>query len=122
MATVIGNRTRGRKVGALRTTAKALAETLTLPGKPGNVTIELLPADGKVKAESITVELPKGAAVVPFGLTLDKSDENAREQIRKGAEDAGVAVSISSIMVRFDRADVGERAVWVLTKKGAEKK
>jgi hypothetical protein len=122
MATVIGNRTRGRRKEALRLTAASLVAALGAPGADTETTVELLPAEGKQKAENCTLVIPKGAAVIPFALTSTKSDENAREQIRKGAEDAGVKISIQSILVAFDREGVEPSPVWVVTRTDAPEK
>lgn len=123
MATVLEDRKRGRKKGALRTTAEALAATVGIfKGKAGDevVTVELLPAEGDLVAETVEITIPKGTVVVPFDLTLEKSDENAREQIRKGAsEDAGADIAIRSVMLKLDRVmpeNVGQdHPLWLLT-------
>lgn len=115
MAEVIGTRKRGRKPEALRLKARELAAALTDPGKDHDVEVLLVPGEGRKKGETVTLSIPKGAAVVPFELTKEKSDENAREQLRLAAADAGVAVSISSVAVRLD--DGTEGVIWVMTKK-----
>lgn len=116
MAEVLGSRKRGRRKEALRLAVAELAATVK-PGK-GEQTVDvvLVPAEGKRKAESVTLTIPKGAAVVPFELTASKADANAREQIRLGAADAGASVSIRSTAIRLD--DGSEVAVFHMEPKG----
>lgn len=110
MAELLGARKRGRKPEQLRLTAREIVAGLTTPGKPVEVEVELVPGEGRRKGESVTLEIPKGAAVVPFAITRDKSDENAREQIRLAAADVARKVAIRSHAVRLD--DGTEAVVW----------
>jgi len=106
MAQVIGARKRGRRKEALRLAAAELAAAVTGATGTKNVTVELVPGEGKRKGESVTLSIPKGAQVVPFDLTRDKADANAREQIRLGAADADAKpVSIRSTAVRLDNGE-----------------
>lgn len=89
MAELLGKNVRGRKKGPLRQAAAAFAADLG-KGKGGKTTITLIPADGKTKADTVEVVIPKGAIVVPFALTRGKSGPNVGEQVRSGMEDAGV--------------------------------
>jgi hypothetical protein len=127
MAQVLGPRHRGRRKEQLRITASELAPTVKAAKGMAQVTVELVPAEGKQKAETITFEIPKGAVVVPFGLTKEKAEANAREQIRLGAVDAAKAagndngksgVSIGSVGIMLD--DGTETAVFYL--KASEEK
>lgn len=116
MAEVLGARKRGRKREALRLAVEQLASKLSGPGKETAVEVEVNPPKTpKGKAETVTFEVPKGSAVVPPDLTRPKNDANAREQIRLGAEDAGIAVAIRSIQVRDD--DGNEFPVFYMVKK-----
>ena len=96
MAQLIGKRTRGRKREALRNAAADLARSLK-PGKGEvEVEVEVVPGEGRRKGETVTLSIPKGAALVPLDLIGDKSPENVRQQLRNGAADAGVKVALES--------------------------
>lgn len=105
MAEVLGSRKRGRRKEALRLAVAELAATVKAGKGEQAVEVELVPGEGKRKGESVTLTLPKGAAVVPFALTSGKADANAREQIRLGAADAGAAVAIRSTAIRLDSGE-----------------
>jgi len=116
MAEVLGQRKRGRKKEALRLAAAELAAALTAPGKPSNVVVEVNPPKtAKGKPETVTLEIPKGSAVVPVALTRPKADANAREQIRLGASDSEIPVTIHSVAIRDDNGE--EFPVFYMVKK-----
>lgn len=121
MAQVVEDRKRGRKKGLLRTTASQLVAGVGKSKKAIEETMELLPATEEFPVEMVTVTIPKGAVVIPFGLTFEKSDENAREQIRKGAEDGGIQIAIKSFALKLDR-DGSEKPLWYLAVPEAEAK
>jgi hypothetical protein len=103
MAQVIGPRVRGRKKEALRLAVTEMASKLAAPGKPAPITVEVNPPKTpKGKGESVTFEIPKGSVVVPLELTRSKKEANAREQIRLGLSDAGIAARIASTGVLTD--------------------
>lgn len=106
MAEVIGPRKRGRKPEALRLAAAAAAATVTAAKGEKSVDVLLVPGEGKRKGESVTLTIPKGAALLPFDLTSSKRDENVREQMRLGAKDAEKALAVKSTAVRLDSGDV----------------
>lgn len=115
MAEVLGPRKRGRRKEQLRITAAELAGKVRNVKGVASVTVELVPAEGKTKAETVTLEIPKGAAVIPFALTSVKDDANAREQIRLGAKDAEANVSLASVNLRLDSGE--EKPLFYITAK-----
>lgn len=110
MATLIGPRKRGRKKEALRLACEAIAATVKKAAGEQSVTVEVAPAEGKRKAETVTFSIPKGSALIPLELTLPKKDENVREQMRLGAADAGKALSVRSVGARLDNGE--EVTIW----------
>lgn len=96
MAKLTGKRTRGRKPEALRLAARALAATLKPSKGEVEVEVEVVPGEGRRKGETVTLTVPKGAAIVPLDIVAGKSPENVRQQLRNGAGDAGVEVSLES--------------------------
>lgn len=126
MAKVLGVRNRGRKKGELRKQASVLAATVAAqPGPAMTFEVEVAPANGRKRPEIIEVTLPKGTVAIPVALTSDKSEENAREQLRLAAGDAGATVSIrsASYMLDADADDAEPRVAWfyVPAKPKAEK-
>lgn len=123
MATVTRKRTRGRKKGELRLAAASMAAKVT-GGNAKEFTIEVVPQNGRKKAESITVEYPSGSVLVPVELTTEKSEENAREQLRLAIEDAGRKgeVGVNSVEFASDAGEAGILWVLVLRKPKAEAK
>lgn len=118
MAQVIGKRKRGRTLGELRVAASALALSLTPSGANASVKTSVIAPDGS--EESVTLSVPKGDVVIPFALTAGKNDENSREQIRNGAKDAGVEVTISSLVIKFDQ-DGSEAPLFLMALKDGAK-
>lgn len=110
MAEVLGPRKRGRKKEALRLACETIAATVKATAGTKEVTVEVAPAEGKRKAESVTFSIPKGAALIPMELTLPKQPENVREQMRLGAKDAGADLAVRSTGVRLDAGT--EVTIW----------
>lgn len=122
MAKLKAVRNRGRKKGSLRIAATELASKVAAaPGPKADMTVEVAPKNGRKNPETIVVSLPKGTVAIPVALTSDKTEENAREQLRLAASDAGTSVSIRSATYSLDAdADDVERVCWFYVPK-AEK-
>lgn len=129
MAQVIGNRTRGRRKEPLRLTVTELIMSALKPsGAAQDVTIDLREVEvagpkgsKKTVMDNVTLSIPKGSVLVPFALTSEKSEENAREQIRNAKKDAeeagfkapkGLKVQVQSTAVKL--ADDSEAVVWTV--------
>lgn len=123
MATAVGQRKRGRKKDALRTEGVALAQ------KAGNGTNAERTVDfiaGSKKDATVTIEIPRGAAFVPFALTAAKSDANARQTLANAIDEAGLKgkVAVHAYAVATDEGSdhgpVGtELTLWYLTGEAA---
>lgn len=107
MATLAGPRKRGRKKEALRTDAAALAASLASLGNRSAVEVPMPEPE-----PSLWLSVPKGVAVVPFALTVDKSDENVRQQLRNAIADADVDAEVRSVVITF--ADGTQPTLWLL--------
>lgn len=97
MAKLTGPRVRGRKAGELRLEARKLVAAINASKRAQTVTVEIHPAEGKTKADTVDVEIPKGFALVPFELTRTKDDANVRETVKNGFADMDATCSISSL-------------------------
>lgn len=113
MAKLVAVRNRGRKKEALRLEAAVLAAQVgPYSAEKADLTIEVAPPKRKGgKADTLEVTFPKGTVSIPVGLTAGKKEENAREQLRLAASDAGKRVSIRSATYTMDGSDA-EHIAW----------
>jgi hypothetical protein len=114
MAEVLGANKRGRKKEQLRIVAAELAAKVTRAKGVKSVKVDTT-VDGK--ADTTTIEVPKGAQVVPFDLTYGKSPETVRMTLRNGAADADLAVTVASHRIMLPNGT--ESAIYHITAKGA---
>lgn len=119
MASLVAKRTRGRKKGLLRIFAATLAPKVG-GGNDKVFTVEVAPANGRKKADTLEISVPSGTKFIPVEMTKDKKEENVREQLRLAVGDSKVEnIGVASADFTYENGDAG--ILWMLVQRAPKK-